>query len=538
MGGKFKKTISLLDLTLIGLGAIFGSAWLFAVSNVASQAGPAGSFSWIIGGVIILLIGLVYAELGAALPRTGGIIRYPVYSHGPLVGYMISFITIVAYTSLISIEVTAVRQYVDYWAGGVLTKANSDSPTILGWLLQFVLLVAFFLLNYWSVKAFAKSNIIISIFKYVVPVTIIVVLAFHFKSGNFTVQGFAPFGFDGIQGAISTGGVMFAYLGLHPIVSVASEVKNPQRNIPIALVLCIILAAVIYTALQVLFIGAIPTDMISSGGWTSIQDKFSLPFKDIAVVLGLGWVASLVVFDAILSPGGNGNIFMNTTARLVYAWSRNGTLFKTFSKVDKATGIPRSSLWLSLGLSIFWTLPFPSWNALVNVCSVALILSYAIAPVSAATFSVNAKGLEKPFKLKGMNIIAPISFIFASFIVYWSGWKTISWLLGSQLIMFVVYLIFAKYVPTDKVKLPQQLKSSWWLVGYYIVMLIISYIGSFGGGKGLIDTPVDLIIIAIVSLAIFFWAKYSGLPKAMIDNDDESPEEHAEHEKAEEKPAH
>jgi len=106
--GPFKKTISLLDLTLIGLGAIFGSAWLFAVSNVATQAGPAGSFSWVIGGVIILLIGLVYAELGAALPRTGGIIRYPVYSHGHLVGYMISFITIVAYTSLIAIEVTAV----------------------------------------------------------------------------------------------------------------------------------------------------------------------------------------------------------------------------------------------------------------------------------------------------------------------------------------------------------------------------------------------------------------------------------------------
>lgn len=69
--GKFKKTMSLLDLILIGMGAIFGSAWLFAVSNVASKAGPAGSFSWIIGGVIILLIGLVYAELGAALPRTG-----------------------------------------------------------------------------------------------------------------------------------------------------------------------------------------------------------------------------------------------------------------------------------------------------------------------------------------------------------------------------------------------------------------------------------------------------------------------------------
>lgn len=67
--GNFQKSISLFDLILIGMGAIFGSAWLFAVSNVASKADSSGAFSWLIGGGIILLIGLVYAELGAALPR-------------------------------------------------------------------------------------------------------------------------------------------------------------------------------------------------------------------------------------------------------------------------------------------------------------------------------------------------------------------------------------------------------------------------------------------------------------------------------------
>ena len=57
--------------------------------------------------------------------------------------------------------------------------------------------------------------------KYIVPITIIIVLIFHFQPENLSVEGFAPFGFTGIQAAISTGGVMFAYLGLHPIVSVA-----------------------------------------------------------------------------------------------------------------------------------------------------------------------------------------------------------------------------------------------------------------------------------------------------------------------------
>lgn len=84
---------------------------------------------------------------------------------------------------------------------------------------------------------------------------------------------------------------------------------------------------------------------------------------------------------------------------------RNGTLFSIFSKVNKETGTPRASLWLSFGLAVFWTLPFPSWNALVNVCSVALILSYAIAPISSAALRVNAKNINRPFYLKGMSII-------------------------------------------------------------------------------------------------------------------------------------
>jgi amino acid transporter len=354
-----------------------------------------------------------------------------------------------------------------------------------------------------------------------VPLTIIVTLSFYFKSANFSIGGFSPFGFQGIQTAIASGGVMFAYLGLHPIVSVASEVKNPKRNIPIALIICIILATLIYTALQVLFVGAIPSSSIH-GGWGQIQDKFSLPFKDIAVALGLGWLAIIVVLDAIISPGGNGNIFMNTTSRLIYAWSRTGTFFQQFAKVDGKTGIPRSSLWLTFGLAVFWTLPFPSWNALVNVCSVALILSYAVAPISTAAFSINAKDLHKPFTLKGSAIISPLSFIFVTFIVYWAGWKTISWLLGFQLLMAVLYIVFTKFRSQSEVSFAQQLKSAWWLIAYYVMMLLFCYFGSFGGGLGVLKDPYDLILIAIGALAIYYWAKYTGLPKAIIDHDEPS----------------
>lgn len=99
---------------------------------MASIAGPAGIASWVIGGFAVLLLGIVYCELGAALPRAGGIIRYPVFSHGELMGYLLGFITLIAFSSLISIEIVAARQYAAA-RFPALTQPGSSSPTLLGW---------------------------------------------------------------------------------------------------------------------------------------------------------------------------------------------------------------------------------------------------------------------------------------------------------------------------------------------------------------------------------------------------------------------
>lgn len=482
----FKRRVSLLDLTFVGFGAIFGSGWLLSAGEVSGMAGPGGILSWVIGGIAVLLLGLVYAELGAAVPRAGGIIRYPLYSHGPLMGYLMGFITLIAFSSLIAVEVEAAREYAAAW-WPALTKLHSTSPTVLGWFFQLALLIIFFLLNYWTVKTFAKSNTIITIFKFFVPLLTIVVLFTVFHSANFSGHDFAPFGAEGIQAAVGGGGVIFAYLGLQPIVSMASEAKSPQRTIPAALILSVLLSTIVYVVLQVVFVGAIPSGKLS-GGWGSISDAFSLPFKDIAVALGFGWLVIFIVIDAIISPSGTGNIYMNSTSRVVYGWARNKTLFNVFTRIDGRSGIPRPALWLSLAMAIFWTLPFPSWDVLVNGVSGALILSYAIAPISAAAFRRKVPGLHRPFRLRAFNIISPVSFIIASFIVYWTGWGTIWWLLGSQIVLFGLYLLFHRRAPTDHVSFRQQLRSSWWLIFYYVAMLAVSAIGVYGGA-GYLHTP-------------------------------------------------
>lgn len=172
---------------------------------------------------------------------------------------------------------------------------------------------------------------------------------------------------------------------------------------------------------------------------------------------------------------------------------------------------------------MFWTLPFPSWEALINVVSAALVLSYAVAPVSVAALRRSAPDMARPFRVKGMNVLGPLSFIIAALIVYWSGWNTVSWLLALQIVMFVLYLVCRRFVPTEHLSLGQQVRSSAWLIGFYAVTIFLSWLGSFGG-LGVIGHPFDTLVVAASALGIYYWGAATGVPARLVrlDGDDES----------------
>jgi amino acid transporter len=512
--GKFRRKLNLIDLTFIGLGSIIGSGWLYSSLFAAKIAGPAAWISWVIGALVTAVLGLVFAELGSAIPRTGGLVRYAEYSHGPLMSYLISFMAFIAYSCVAGLEAQAIRGYVSSWWPAL----GGQNPTLLGWFFQAALLLVFFLLNYWSVNIFGKSNTIITFIKFFVPVLTVVVLLTQFHPENFSMHGFAPSGIAGIQTAITAAGIGFAYQGFQQAVFFASEAKNPGRNVPLSILLSIILATVLYVLLQICFIGALPASVLA-GGWEGLN--FSSPFAELTALLGFGWLMQLIMADAVLSPGGTGNIYLSATARLIFGWSKTGTFFKTFTGVDRNTGVPKEAIWLSFITAILWTLPFPSWDKLVGVASSAGLVSFLIGPISVAAFRRTAPSLERPFRLPVISIIAPAAFVISSLIVYWAGWNIVSWLLASVIVMFVLYCIFAGHMNLSGVPLAEQMKSSWWLVFYSIAMIIISYLGSFNG-KSIIPAPWDQLIVTLVSLLAYYWGVSSSLSNPAFK--DEEPE--------------
>jgi hypothetical protein len=94
-------------------------------------------------------------------------------------------------------------------------------------------------------------------------------------------------------------------------------------------------------------------------------------------------------------------------------------------------------------------------------------------------------------------------------------------------LMFVVYLLAKNWVPTDRVSLAQQVKSSWWLVSYFAVMLVLSYLGSFDG-TNLLKSPWDQILVTLVSVGVYYWGGRTGLDQPIVDEDEVEEEEPAE----------
>lgn len=99
-----------------------------------------------------------------------------------------------------------------------------------------------------------------------------------------------------------------------------------------------------------------------------------------------------------------------------------------------------------------------------------------------------------------------------------------SWLLGLQILMFGVYLLCARWVPTAHLNIKQQVRSSAWLIGFYAATLLLSKLGSFGG-LGVLSHPFDTLIVAACALGIYYWGAATGVPAHLVrleHEDDES----------------
>ena len=206
-----KRQAGLMGLLFAGVGGMIGSGWLFGSLETAMQAGPLSIWSWTIGGVIVLLIALVFAELATLFPLSGALVHMSHVSHGKRLGFIWSWVLILAYVAIAPIETMAIVTYADAYLPG-LTEQQTGVLTTQGLILASALLGMMVAMNFFMIRTVLGMNTWATWWKIMIPIaTVVVLMSYSWHPENFTVL--APHtGFEGIFTAISTGGVFLVYL--------------------------------------------------------------------------------------------------------------------------------------------------------------------------------------------------------------------------------------------------------------------------------------------------------------------------------------
>src|SRR5436190_22977241 len=145
-----RRHIGRTGLLFAAVGSIIGSGWLFGALNASQLAGPAAIIAWAIGGVMIMLVGLTYAELGTMFPVSGGVVRFPHFAFGAFASYLMGWITWLAAASVAPIEVEAAIQYASNYIGGLThTAAGSGGNPVLTFPLGYAVAVALMAIFCW-----------------------------------------------------------------------------------------------------------------------------------------------------------------------------------------------------------------------------------------------------------------------------------------------------------------------------------------------------------------------------------------------------
>ncbi len=503
---EFKRSIGALGLLFAGIGSILGSGWLFGPLYAAQIAGPSAIISWILGACLMIFIALTFAELGSAFPVAGGIVQYAHKSYGALVSFITGWMVWISSVSVAPIESLAMIQYAANYIPSLVQK--EDTTTVLtdkGILAAALVMLLMCALNYYGAKFFSRSNSIITSLKLIVPTaTILLLFTISFHSSNFHAPangGFAPFGWHGILAALPLGGVIYSFIGSNTILQLAAETKNPQRNIPMALISSIFFCMLLYVSLQIVFIGALsPSNLLD--GWHKLQFVGdSGPFAGIISALGIGWFVIIIYADAVISPFGTGLIFTTSAARVSYSLSDIGFFPNFLHKLSKR-GVPLRGMLVNYLAGLVLLLPFPAWQKMASFIISCFITSCIIGPVALIALRHTHPHHTRPFRLPCANFFGIIAFYICNLLIYWTGWHTVSKMMIAMLIGCVLFIFFS--FRKSRKYFWHAWKYAWWVAPYFSGMAVISFYGSFGHGRNKLPFGDDFAAIGLLTLVIFY----------------------------------
>jgi basic amino acid/polyamine antiporter, APA family len=406
------RSLSLFSAAMLVVGNVVGAGIFTTAGMLAGEVNHPMAFVgvWIIGGLLTIGGALTYAELGAMYPRAGGDYQYLKEAYGPLAGFLIGWLSfwVISPGSIAALSIALVG-----YLSGLPMMEGEFAPKF--YAVAVVLLMS--ALNYRSTRLASSTQSIVTVGSLILLAALVVggIVFGEGQMENFRGdpgQSLSIFDFTGTAMIA----VFFTYSGWFAAAYVGSEVKNPGRNVPLALLIGTLLVTVFYTGVNAIYLYALPLDEMKQVAEINVAQRAAQS------LFGPG-VAIAVSIAIILSIGSCINASVMTGARICYAMGTDGVLWRRLALVHPKFKTPHFAV-VAQGVLASILVLLGSFGDLMAYVVFAMLLASTATGVAHVVLRIRSPNTDRPYRTIGAPVV-PILFA----LVY--GGFAISILMGS-----------------------------------------------------------------------------------------------------------
>ncbi|CAB4243177.1 Uncharacterized amino acid permease YfnA [Methylacidimicrobium sp. AP8] len=429
---QLHRTLSAVDLMLLGVGAIVG-AGIFVLTGVAAAtaAGPGLILSFVVAGLACLFAALCYAEFASMVPTAGSAYSYASLSMGEFAGWLTGWNLILAYLLTGAVVAIGWSGYFQELLSGIgisLPAAFGKAPHEGGWLNLPAALIALGLSGVLALGAreSARFNHWIVGVKLGVIALFLVAAAPHVRPENW--QPLLPFGWKGVMAGAAL--IFFAYVGFDAVSTAAEEAKEPQRDLPRGILGSLAVCTLLYILVGVVLTGIVPYRLLN------VKD----PVAFALVRVGERTAANLVAVGAIAGITSALLVNMYGQSRVFFAMCRDGLLPASLGRIHPVSRTPVRMIVL-IGAVIAGIAGFFPIETVAELTNMGALAAFMVVALGVLVLRKKSPGLRRPFQVPAMPWTALAAIGSCGYLMTNLSRKTMVWFAAWMAAGALLYLL-------------------------------------------------------------------------------------------------
>ncbi|KAI8802093.1 amino acid/polyamine transporter I [Cladochytrium replicatum] len=403
----YKRALSWLDLTGIGVGAVVGASIFTVTGKVAHlDAGPAVVISYLLSGAMLMLTALNYAELSSMIPVAGSAYTFTFAAFGEMAAWITGWLLMLPYLFTAASVAVGWGGYLEYVvnliSGGSINfqpkwtmaplywDEGSQSIISTGAYLNVAALVGPLIFTFILTTGIKHSSIILNL---LMGIAVIAILTYVLAAVQFTraenFHPFTPYGLEGIfNGAIA---VFITLIGFDAVSTAAQESRNPRKDVPAAIISSLVICLLLFISTCVVLVGLLPYDQIPHRASAAMA---------LLLAGGPQWIPKVIAFGQLCALAAVMTVCLLSQARVFQAIASDGLLPSVFANISSKTNVPVfSTLFSGIACAVLSAL-LPI-DLLANLIGVATLLVFIVVAVAVPVLRWREPGRERGFMIPG-----------------------------------------------------------------------------------------------------------------------------------------